>query len=332
MMRYLVFLLLLSLVACTVYEGEGTPKAPSEFTIPLSTQEVPTESSSHIAFLRGSLLGSNRSLVVMNLETGSESRITNRGYVTSFSWTPDGQRIYFVWTPDANDREYDEPSHLYVTDLEGNNVEQVSDRLIAYAVLSPDGENLIYQEKVSVGVGANFIVPLDYYEEANFGRQLDFPHIASSGFVFSPDSRFIAYHYYTDRFEDEGMAIMRLDDEAVRIITNDDEADYPSSWSPDSKSILFSSNRRGLSDGIFALSDVYLLDIESLEFEMIMDERGAEVSAVWSPNMEEILYVLEDDGYLDLYIMDADGDNERQLTETERMDENFPEWQPIQGN
>jgi Tol biopolymer transport system component len=329
-MRHLVYLLLFSLVACTVYEGEGTPQVPSEFTIDIASQAVPSESSPHIAFLRGSLLGSDRSLVVMNLETGSETRLTNRGYVISFSWTPDGQRLYFVWTPDANDREYDEPSYLYVVNMDGSNLEQVSGKLISYAVLSPDGENLIYQDRVSVGVGAHFILPLEAYEGVNEGRQLDFPHYASSGFAFSPDSQYIAYHYNTDRFEDEGIAIMRLDDEAVQIITNDDEGDYPSAWSPDGESILFSSNRRGLSDGIFALSDVYLLDIESLDFEMIMDDRGAEVSAVWSPNMEEILYVLEDDGYLDLYIMDADGDNPRQLTETERKDENFPAWQPVQ--
>lgn len=70
--------------------------------------------------------------------------------------------------------------------------------------------------------------------------------------------------------------------------------------------IAFSSNRKGN-------WDIYVMNPDGSNQVRLTNNRGVDVSPVWSPTSEQILFSSDRDGVRDLYVIDADGGRLRKV-------------------
>ena len=92
---------------------------------------------------------------------------------------------------------------------------------------------------------------------------------------------------------------------------------------PTTSKILFTSTRDG------GQRDVYIMNPDGTEQVNLTQHRAEDLSAVWSPTGEKILFVSDRGGVRDLYVMTPDGSNVRRVfkfkVEEWRTD---PTWSP----
>ena len=117
-----------------------------------------------------------------------------------------------------------------------------------------------------------------------------------------------------------------LDGENLQRLTDDGARDWFGSWSPDGTQIVFMSDRSGE-------ETIYTLDVETTEITQLTQHTEATLHPFWSMDGEKIAYINQDDnlveiaGVLDIYVMNADGNNSQPLGE-EEVFEGDPMWSP----
>jgi len=90
-------------------------------------------------------------------------------------------------------------------------------------------------------------------------------------------------------------------------------------WSADGERLIFNSDH---DDEPKDTPDLWTMNADGSELEELVDSPPtADFSGRWSPDCEEVLFVSDREGNYDLYIIDTDGTNLRQLT-----DEPSGEW------
>lgn len=147
---------------------------------------------------------------------------------------------------------------------------------------------------------------------------------------WSPDGKQIVYEQYNSLNGRQyfSIAIMNSDGSKIRNLTSPDTgSDYYPSFSPDGKQVLF-SRYQGKNRSI------NVLNLESGEIRQISDI-GAR-SPRYSPNGEQITFIFNPSGNNPnkhhLWIMDAEGNNARQLIPTAEDPMNIihsrPRWSP----
>ena len=147
---------------------------------------------------------------------------------------------------------------------------------------------------------------------------------------WSPDGRQIVFDDYNFDIkvgpQGSYIAIMNADGTDIRQLTKTDNgtAIYPS-FSPDGKQVLFSRDRIKRS--------ISTIDLESGEIKEIAHVRAS--SPNWSPDSKYIVYSTHPFGGItggNLWIMDADGNNIRQLfpnpEDGQRIIRTRPRWSP----
>lgn len=159
-----------------------------------------------------------------------------------------------------------------------------------------NADGLIY--RISLDTGETEMFPSDPCTHSN------------NDHLFSPDGRYLAL---SDEIPGEGSRIRLIDTENIdepRLLTPTPSC-YLHGYSPDGKTILYTSRRGGKCD-VFALS---LTD----ECEtQLTDSPGHDDGAEYSPCGKYIYFNSTRGGLMDCYRMDADGKNEIRLTDNGR--------------
>jgi TolB protein len=115
--------------------------------------------------------------------------------------------------------------------------------------------------------------------------------------------------------------ISDYDGENQRRVTTQKSLNITSTWSPDGRSIAYTSYRRG-APKIF-ISNIYQGTLE----EPTKDSAGQSWLPAWSPDGTRIAFSSTRDGNSEIYVANRDGSNVRRLTNSPAID-STPTWSP----
>jgi TolB protein len=165
--------------------------------------------------------------------------------------------------------------------------------------LSPNGRLLAF---ASNRTGNNEIYVLDLTTGA-------LTNVSSSGADdnwprWSPNGRELAFH--SNRAGNYDLYVVDFDGSDLRQVTTDPALDQWPDWSPDGKRLAF---RRGF--------DIYVADADGVEQNverLTFRPTVVDQMPVWSPNGQQIAFMSFRDGYCAVFLMNADGTGEENLT------------------
>ncbi len=158
---------------------------------------------------------------------------------------------------------------------------------------------------------------------------------ANTGFQsWSPDGKRIVYRVWSE--SDHGLRIMNLHDGASTTLTTGYD-NFPA-WSPNGDVIAFTSFR----DGDF---DIYTIRPAGTGLKRLTTAPGNDAHCVWSPDGKHLLFSSSRLGFKDeaplydeipqpygeLFVMNADGSEQRPLTDNQWEDAT-PAWAPYRGS
>jgi Tol biopolymer transport system component/DNA-binding winged helix-turn-helix (wHTH) protein len=226
----------------------GTPRKLTDAG--LSARVSPD--GSKIVFLRGKW--DDEEIWLIETDKNVATKLVDGGgdHFGPIAWAPDGRRFACVRMPDRFNT-VGLGQRIEVFDAETARGETIlSDFRLGTAIAWPDGERLIYALQEAPPNDQNFNlwwVRLD----ARTGRpsgsaaRITNDQTPIAGISISSDGRRIALlrrEFQTDAYLADVLG-RRNRLSALRRFTLDDRDDFPSAWTPDSKAVLFVSNRNG---------------------------------------------------------------------------------------
>lgn len=237
-------------------------------------------------------------------------------------WSPDGALItYYSFIAG----QFDILRVDVATHVKANLTAETPDSSESHAVWSPDGQSILF---ISDRDGND-----EYYLMSRDGwdvRRLTQSENANEwDATWSPDGRQIAF--VSDRDGDPEIYMIQVDGSELRRITENPAEDGIPTWSPDGQSLLFATDRDGN-------VEIYWLDLACLAAESGCESQGVNLTQsvgddslpAWSPDASRIAFVsTRVDGKEDIFLMQPDGSNQVNLTETAGAQEWGPAWAPV---
>ena len=150
---------------------------------------------------------------------------------------------------------------------------------------------------------------------------------------WSPDGRRIVF--VSERDGNREIYVMDADGGNPQNLTNDPNEDWYPSWAPDGKRIAFMSLRDGHIIDVAPTYEIYVMDADGGNPQNLTNNPNDDRYPSWSPDSKRIVFVSERPGHFrsklgitsEIYVMDADGGNQRRLTEN-RQNDWYPSWSP----
>jgi len=227
-------------------------------------------------------------------------------------------------------------SALAVMDADGKNAKRIfhEDGGMAFASeWSPDERWIVF------GVGSFFIPRgkparvMMVRSDGSESRELTHGPLNSGFPSWSPDGKRIVYRVWSD--SERGLRILNPEDGAVTKLTEDYD-NFPS-WSPAGDRIAFTSFRNND-------FDIYTIRPDGTGLKQLTTAPGNDGHSVWSPDGKYLLFSSSRFGFKDeaplydripqpygeLFVMKADGSEQRPLTDN-TWEDATPAWQPESG-
>src|ERR1700730_10949312 len=226
---------------------------------------------------------------------------------------------------------------VYVSDLDGTNRKQVFEQDGGGGfspTWSPDGQWIVF------GYGAIFndrekkpsqliMIRADGSEE----RELTSGPLNSGFPSWSPDGKRIVYRVWTK--EERSLQILNLDDGKSTKLTSGND-NFPV-WSPLGDRIGFTRDTGGENS-----YEIFTIRPDGTDLKQLTHSPGNDAHCAWSPDAKYIgfsssrlgfrdetpLYDGSPQPYAELFVMNADGSNQRPIT-SDKWEEGTPAWVPV---
>ncbi len=347
----LLILLATSLTACA--SPQATVALPNNTATPMPSATPAATASVALPAPSGSVGGliafyserdGNAEIYTMNADGSGLKRLTNNpADDTCPDWSPappeggtGGTRLVFV-----SDRDDPNPHkcfpkcnyEIYIMDADGSNQRRLTDTPAAegHPVWSPappeggtGGRQIAFFSERD-GNQEIYVINAD----GSNPRRLTNDPADDMRPSWSPGGQQIVFN--STRNGNWDIYVMQADGSEPRPLTSSPAWEFFPSWSPGGKQIAFFTcdpncrpNRQ----------DIYIMDADG-------DEQGSrnvrrltntpsvvDEDPAWSPDGKQIVFQSDRDGNFEIYIMDADGNNPRRLTNN-RGGDYWPAWQPV---
>lgn len=247
------------------------------------------------------------SIWLIDTRTGTEVPLAGRsGDAFNPRWSPSGDRLAFVSTEGGGPQ-------LWVRWMDGGEMVRLTGLPTSPSSMawSPDGRSIAYSMLVKDEAPALGSAPSRKPEGAEWAEPLEIRDLLT----YRADGQ----GYIEPGFEKIFLA--PATGGAPRQLTYGRYHDGgPLSWSPDGSTLYFGANRRTDWESDPVESEVYALDVASGGLTQLTDRDGPDGQPVASPDGRLIAYLGFDDARRayendDLYVMDSDGSNVRNLTD-----------------
>ncbi len=228
-------------------------------------------------------------------------------------WSPDGARIVF-WTNAESSGE------IYVVDADGSNRRRLTKDNPGYApsdqypTWSPDGRLIAFESRRSGEWHIYVMAP-----DGTAAKRLTPDDRGGYNAQWSPDGKRIAY-----TAEDYWTAIGIVDlagrTRALKTLTIGE--DWAPSWSPDGSKIAFTSTAQ------HKKPEIYVVDTEGGTPARLTRNRVGDFDPLWSPDGEHIVFSSGRAGFDEVYVMRADGTDQRRVTRIPTEYACCADWMP----
>ncbi|GEM_PF-5788540 len=282
----------------------------------INSQPVWSPDQSQIAFK--SLLERGFAIYIMDWSGNHLKKITE-GLGTSAS---------LIWSPDGSSIAYHTEFETFVYDLTRNQERQVTDNDLSFSsypvAWSNDGSSLIVGEH-NYGMGLSFAqINIDSGERSVLTNDEDGVFDWFVGQM--PDGNLL---FNSNRLT-ENSSLHQLDVNTGLVSVYIERSIHGFSWMADKQAFAFMyihstehSNRN--------LQDIFMMDLETRQIDQVTSDWTVShthiLKPVLSPNNQHIIFQSFIDGNNELFIIDIDGDNLRQLTFNDYHDTS-PVWVP----
>jgi Tol biopolymer transport system component len=220
------------------------------------------------------------------------------------AWSPDSSQIAFYSNRDGN-------AEIYVMNADGSAQRRLTDHPAddGYPAWSPDGEQIAFDSDR----GGTFDIYVMATDGSEPRRLTDSPGSDVSA-AWSPDGARIAFmSNRSGKFE---VFMMNADGSEQTPITSIGTNWFPQ-WSPDGSRLAFHVGR-----------DVHVLDFDAANLMRLTVDPENGMYPTWSPGGTQIAFMSWRTGSTEIWVMNADGTDQRRLTETEIGDSIDPRWSP----
>jgi Tol biopolymer transport system component/DNA-binding winged helix-turn-helix (wHTH) protein len=285
-------------------------------------------------------------IVIINLDTLELKNITNSPtFEADPAFSPDAQQVLFTSTKDGN-------AEIYLMNRDGSNVRRLTNNPAweSFASFSPDGTQISYNSDRANEKNNVYILNLDGSGTETPLPTGDYGNYVGNGAWSLDGTKFV---FSSDRNGNEDIFVMDAEINKPVSMMADNRADlnFPT-VSRNGKSIIFLaqtdkdnfeirsfdvetkrlknihklSNETSLSlsaDGqtiafqskIDGNTEICLIEIDGSNLRNISNNRGTDAAAKFSPDGKQIAFLSNrgEQGVLDIYLMNADGSNQKMI-------------------
>ena len=189
-------------------------------------------------------------------------------------------------------------NEIYVMDWDGRRPLRITDAPASDVdpAISPNGRDIVF---TSNRTGNNDI----YIVGSAGGTPVNLTNnAATDGWArWAPDGEHIVFH--TNRDGNFEIYVMNRDGSGQTRLTNYPGVDQYPDWSPDGREIAF---RRDV--------DIHVLDVTTGQVRRLTEAPPLNQMPAWSPSGKQLAFMSMRDGYICVYLMNADGSGQRNLT------------------
>lgn len=190
-------------------------------------------------------------------------------------------------------------NEIYTADWDGTRPLRITNDMASDTDpdLSPDGRDIIFTSNRTVD-NEIYLIPSTGGQAINLTNN----PAANDGWArWAPDGSHIVFQSNRDgNFE---LYMMNGDGSGVTRLTDYPGVDQFPDWSPNGQEIAF---RRD--------TDIYVLDLLNGESRRLTNAPPLNQMPAWSPNGQQLAFMSTRDGYPSVFVMNADGSGQRNLT------------------
>jgi len=254
----------------------------------------------------------NPEIYVMDADGSNPTRLTNNpGFDGAPTWSPDGTRIAFASSRNDN-------ADIYIINVDGSNLVRLTTdpandggpswsadgSMIAFDS-SRSGSSQMWRTNVDAGSWGYNLTQLT--DDHPLGRVNNF-------LAWSPDGLWIAFEADRDRDDPEIYLANAVDGTNQQRLTFTRALDEVPSWTPDSKQIVYSTDRDGEpQNGNY---EIYIMNVDGSDKRRLTNTPGADSNPSVSADGTRIAFDSSRHGGTEVYVMNLDGTNPVRLTTT----------------
>lgn len=233
---------------------------------------------------------------IMNADGTGLRRLAQTGNTGKYlypAWSPDGEWIAYA-------SSYQRDAGIYLIRPDGTDMHRLTTFRASLIVWSPDSTRIALMDDCDNNCDL-YVVDRDGSNLRRLTRNGVFDTYPS----WSPDGTQIVFMSNRDQSLELYVLNLNCDENqlggcTVKRLTFNREFDGFPVWSPDGRSILFSSDR-DTNFEIYVLPTACIPEPETCPAVRLTDRPGGDLSPVWSPDGSQIAFI----GVQDIYVMDT---------------------------